>query len=318
MSEIMVRENHAQEQVNDLMVYAQRAVSSKLVPKGIDTPEKALIVMLKGRELGLKPMQALNHIYVVNGSAAVDTKVLASLFTKRGNKFFPIESTAEKCTVKFTNRDGDVFTFTMTMAECKQAKWNQTWDYESKSYKDKPTWLAMPATMLWYRTLSTGIRRVDPGALLDNLTEDEILDTRAPVEAAEMQTIDCEAELVEDEAAVAAEQEGSESGIQAPEPNAGWDKWGDIKQRGFWGRMKKAGLSEEQVHAEFGVASMKEWLYSIEQTRPLLELLEFSPDITIVEKKRILGVERLAEIVQYGWSYADIKAAISETIGAAK
>lgn len=314
MSELMVREEtQAQGQVNELMVYARNAINSKLVPKSIDTPEKAVLVMLKGKELGLKPMQALNHIYVVNGAAAVDTKVLAALFLARGNSFFPLKSTADECSIKFSNRTGDTFTFTMTMAECKQAKWDQNWDSDTKSYKNKPTWTAMPGTMLYYRTLSTGIRRVDPGCLLDTLTDDEQLDLRAPNEA---QVIDGQAHLL---AAEPAEGEPTGeilmvNGVQAPEPNSGWMTWGAVKQRGFWTATRKV-MTEEQTHTEFEVTSMKEWEYSVNQTRPVLELLAWEPEITLDEKKNALGVGKLREIVEYGWPIDDCKTAISEVLG---
>jgi hypothetical protein len=319
MSELMIREQtQAQGQVNELMVYAQNAISSGLVPKSLKTPEMAMIVMLKGRELGLKPMQSLNHIYVVNGAAAVDTKVLAALFLARGNSFFPVKSSADECTIKFSNRAGDTFTFTMTMAECKQAKWDQTWDYDTKTYKSKPTWTAMPSIMLFYRTLSNGIRRVDPGCLLDTLTDDEVLDALQVPDEARM--VDAQVRLVEAEAveetAPAPAVAPLMCGIVAPEPNSGWETWGAVKQRGFWGAVKKV-LTEEQTHQEFGVTSMKDWLYSVNQTRPVLELLAWEPEITLAEKKRGLGIEKLREIVEYGWPLADCQMAISESIGGA-
>src|SRR5690349_13704951 len=40
---------------------AERAVKSGTLPKGIDTPAKAFIIILKGAELGLQPMYALEH-----------------------------------------------------------------------------------------------------------------------------------------------------------------------------------------------------------------------------------------------------------------
>jgi hypothetical protein len=317
MSELMIREQtQAQGQVNELMVYAQNAITSGLVPKSIDTPEKAMIVMLKGKELGLKPMQALNHIYVVNGAAAVDTKVLAALFLARGNSFVPLKSTAEECTIKFTNRAGDVFTFTMTMGECQQARWHQSYDFREKTYKDKPTWKAMPSTMLYYRCLSTGIRRMDPGALLDTLTDDEVLDDLVVPDDARV--IDAQSRLVEAEAVEESEPITAPlmSGIVAPEPDAGWETWGAVKQRGFWGAVKKV-MTEEQTHQEFGVESMKAWEYSINQTRPVLELLAWEPEITLAEKKKALGIEKLREIVEYGWPLADCQTAINESIGGA-
>ena len=44
---------------------------AQMAPKGLDTPEKASIAILQGLEVGLKPMQALQRIAVVNGRPTI-------------------------------------------------------------------------------------------------------------------------------------------------------------------------------------------------------------------------------------------------------
>ncbi|MBV9282954.1 MAG: hypothetical protein JOZ41_23015, partial [Chloroflexi bacterium] len=42
-------------------------VRSGFLPHGVNTPEKAISIVMKGRELGIPPMYALSNIAVING-----------------------------------------------------------------------------------------------------------------------------------------------------------------------------------------------------------------------------------------------------------
>lgn len=44
---------------------------AQMAPKGLDTPEKAMIAIMHGLEVGLTPMQALQRIAVVNGRPVI-------------------------------------------------------------------------------------------------------------------------------------------------------------------------------------------------------------------------------------------------------
>ncbi len=50
---------------------AEAMVKTGLLPKEINTPQKALLVMQTGHEIGLKPMEALRNIYVVGNKTAL-------------------------------------------------------------------------------------------------------------------------------------------------------------------------------------------------------------------------------------------------------
>lgn len=55
----------------DVFRLAQLIYNSRLAPKGYDTPEAVTIGILKGLELGLKPIQALGTIAVINGRPSI-------------------------------------------------------------------------------------------------------------------------------------------------------------------------------------------------------------------------------------------------------
>lgn len=168
---------------------AKQIVASGLLPASIKTPQQALIIMWKGREIGLKEMQSFAHLYVVNGQVAMDTKLMYALYESRGHTASLLESTAEKCTIKFHLRDGREFTYTLTMAEAQAAHWHQNWDKEKNTWVDKPTWKSMPRIMLRYATMRTGIRAYAPSCLFGMLTIDEAESDNALADALDTQEI---------------------------------------------------------------------------------------------------------------------------------
>jgi hypothetical protein len=57
--------------MSDAWVFAKTFVKSGFAPKGIETPEAALIALQMGAELGLPPMASLQNIAVINGRPSV-------------------------------------------------------------------------------------------------------------------------------------------------------------------------------------------------------------------------------------------------------
>jgi hypothetical protein len=159
--------------MGQLLEMGAAIVKSGLVPRAVKTAEAAAVIMLTGQELGLRPMQSFAHLYVVNGQAAMDTKLVGALFARRGGAWRVTETTAERCTIRFTDRKGETTDLTLTMAEAKEARWDQNYDGEKKAWEMKPTWKSMPAVMLRWACLRTGIRMIDPGCLFGRLTVDE-------------------------------------------------------------------------------------------------------------------------------------------------
>lgn len=60
---------------------AVRAVG--VVPTSIKTKEQAVAIMMAGWELGLRPMTALRHVYVVNGKTEVETRAMVGIIKSR-------------------------------------------------------------------------------------------------------------------------------------------------------------------------------------------------------------------------------------------
>ena len=152
------------EVIEQFRAVAQGMSEARLLPARM-TPPQATMVMLKGAELGLKPMQALADLYVVNGQVAMGTKTMCALYRSAGHSYTIDVTTAQECAVTFRLRNGNELSYTMTMDEVTHAKWDQAYDKEQKVWNMKPTWRAMPRVMLRYACLRTGIRAFAPEVL---------------------------------------------------------------------------------------------------------------------------------------------------------
>lgn len=301
----------------DDLTIARNALNSGLLPESIKTPQQAVLIIAKGREIGIKPLASFKHMYVIKNQVGMDSALVTYLFTRRGHSLMPVEQSETQCRIRFFNRNGASYTHTLTREQADRAGWTTFTDNKTGQKCIKDNWVKQPETMLYYRTLTTGVRLVDPGCLLGAMSDDELLDDMDPV-----------AEPIEDDRTVEGEitdidfdgepATGSEPTIQQPTPNAGFTTWPVPKQRMFFAKMNQHVLKGDALHQEFGVTSMNEWQYSSEQTQPVLAVLDFSPDITLEEKKKMLGIGILADIVLFSWTVELCKATISDAIEAAK
>jgi len=58
-----------------------------LLPVSLDTPQKAVIIMVAGRELGLGAMQSLRELYVVHGQVGMTAKLMGALYRSYGHSY---------------------------------------------------------------------------------------------------------------------------------------------------------------------------------------------------------------------------------------
>ena len=117
---------------------------------------EAAVIMLFGRELGIQPMESLQHIYVVKGRPETSTQLKVGLMQSYdpNSGVEIIERTLEKATVRITYK-GRSAEFTATMADAKRAGLNSN-----------PVWTKYPMQMLVWTATRTGIRIMAPDALL--------------------------------------------------------------------------------------------------------------------------------------------------------
>lgn len=110
-------------------------------------PSKILAAMLYGRDLGITPTNALQHIIVIEGKATADAQLIGMLVRRAGHRLEDV-TTAEASTVTLTRGDdGSVHSFTFTMEDARRA-----------NLAGKQVWKSYPQAMLYARAL-TGVAR---------------------------------------------------------------------------------------------------------------------------------------------------------------
>jgi len=157
---------HLSPEMQELRYQAAMAVRSKLLPGELDTPEKALVAMQMGRELGLSPMYAARQIYVVKGKPTCSSELMANLIYRRhgDNALRMTEWTAERVTVRYKRKGWDSFEeFTYTMDDAKRA-----------GLTNNPSWSKFPHAMLRARAISTVARAAFPDCIGGMYTPDEL------------------------------------------------------------------------------------------------------------------------------------------------
>ena len=133
---------------------------------GANSPERALILAMTGKDLGLSYTQALRAFHVVQGKPVLsaDGMVAAVLASGKARYFRTTEKTPERCTVE-TLRVGDEkpTSYTYTMSDAKAA-----------GLTGKDNWKSHPAAMLAARAKAALARDVYPDVLLGMYDPDEI------------------------------------------------------------------------------------------------------------------------------------------------
>lgn len=144
------------EELKTLKEMAQTFISSGLLPKAIDKPEKAIVVMLKGKEAGIPPLQALAHIHVIDGKPGMSAELMLSQLLKHipGFSHQFTETSNAACRMKVKRPGGDWQDFSFTIQDAAAA-----------GLTSKGPWRAYPAAMLRARCISSMARAIGPEAL---------------------------------------------------------------------------------------------------------------------------------------------------------
>lgn len=136
---------------------AQMAVKSGLLPRAVDSPEKATIIALKGRELGIPPMQAFSHIHVVDGKPTMSAELMLAQIYKHcaGAVINYLQSDDKRCVIEASRPGHKLAQFAYTIEEAQKA-----------GLLGKHNWKAYPAAMLRARAIAIVARAVFPDAIM--------------------------------------------------------------------------------------------------------------------------------------------------------
>lgn len=114
---------------------AKSLVDSGFLPRAINTPEKAIAVMLAGRELGVGPMIALRSIHIIDAKPVVAADLLLARFKADGGRATFTTLNDEKAVLKLRHPNGDehVEEFTHAMAQAAGLLGKDNWKKHKKA-----------------------------------------------------------------------------------------------------------------------------------------------------------------------------------------
>lgn len=150
---VLVRQGTAlpsPQQWQAMLDMADAMLRTGLLPSTIKTPQAAVVLILKGGELGIPPMQALSQIVVVNGKPSLQSELMAALiYRDHGDDALMFDETsAERCVVSYKRRAWkERRTFAFSLEDAKRAE-----------LLTNATWKKYPAAMLRARCISAVAR----------------------------------------------------------------------------------------------------------------------------------------------------------------
>ena len=95
----------SQTQLADFKALAATLMASGQLSARIKRPEDAVVIMAKGIEVGLPPMEALKQIYCIGGIAAMQSDGMRSLLLRSGCvQIIDVEHTRDRCVLRMIRR----------------------------------------------------------------------------------------------------------------------------------------------------------------------------------------------------------------------
>ncbi len=143
---------------------AEVLVKSGFLPVAINTPEKALAIMQKGKELGIPAMEAMSSINVIQGKPSVSPQLMLALARRTKElENFSIDKNDRQATVKVKRKGQDEVTTIFTIEQATQM-----------GLASKDNWKKMPGIMLQWRAIAENLRITFPDAISGLYTYDEM------------------------------------------------------------------------------------------------------------------------------------------------
>lgn len=156
---------------------AQTFLQSGALPSTIDTAPKLMMVLQAGFEADLKPIEAINAFYFVNGRLAMYGDTCISQVKRAGHKVEWKNCNAETATCKITRGDtGESLETTFTMDMAKERGLTQ-----GKNGMKMP-WKNFPENMLKFKAFHATAKFIVPEALRGIPMKEELEDIAGEVE----------------------------------------------------------------------------------------------------------------------------------------
>lgn len=130
---------------------------SRLLPQSIDSPEKAIAIILKGSELGIPPMLAFSHLNIIKGKPTISSELMLALIYKNlpgvTINFIRIDNTG--CEIEASRPGCSLNAFKFTQEDAKSAQ-----------LLEKEVWKLYPRSMYRSRCISEMARSIFPDIIM--------------------------------------------------------------------------------------------------------------------------------------------------------
>ena len=144
-------------QVGAVAKLATYIAATDFVPKAYRGQDAAVAAaILAGREMGIGPMTALQHLYVVDGRPAMSAQLMRALVFAHGHTIRVAEANSERCTLigRRAGEAGDGAHVTWTMEDARRAQ-----------VAGKQNWARYPRQMLMARATGELCRAIFPDVI---------------------------------------------------------------------------------------------------------------------------------------------------------
>ena len=171
--------------IGQQLAYAALLIKSGLVPKHFNTPEKALLAFEQGALLGLRPIEALTRLYVIDNKVCMYAELMRARARRAGLAF---QMTEDKVDVLAPDENGYLvvvdWRWTVEMYETLPSGREMvytitrtyTWAKNEAKLMGNPVWGKFMSNMFFNRLSTFLIRMYCPDVLLGNYLFDELAD----------------------------------------------------------------------------------------------------------------------------------------------
>lgn len=140
-----------------MLQMADALVQSGMLPKHITTPQAAVAIIQRGRELGIPPMHALSNIVYIQGKPTANSELMLALIYRDHGDGAVVFTRSDnmRCDIAYRRRSWDRSqSYSFTLDDAKQA-----------GLMSNQTWQKYPAAMLRARAISAVARMAFPDSI---------------------------------------------------------------------------------------------------------------------------------------------------------
>lgn len=124
--------------------------------KDVKTQSEAVVKILAGSEVGLRPIESMNEVFIVNGKTSLTTKVICRLVGQSKKYRYHVDKIDnEECAITFFNIENGV------ISEAGKSAFTMK-DAAKAGLANKDVWKNYPRNMLFARAFSNGQRWYAP------------------------------------------------------------------------------------------------------------------------------------------------------------